>query len=600
MTGRDDAAWLRAALDAMHDMVLIKDPGSRLQWANRSFLDYYSMSQEQLIDLIDGPQSDPDDTLQYVRDDQHVVRTADHLDVPSEAVTGGDGVARHFHTLKSPIIDDGVVVGTVGVSRSLDQLPPTSPGPNHVEAKSLSRPLRLLIDAFPLAMLLVDPVLQVVADSPRWANHFGSLHASAEHGLASNYPELPGLVELVRRVMQVGGTDRIQLEVGEAVFEIDAGRWHYEDNTVGGVIVTAADVTELIQRQKLLEAANQRHDLMVHGTRLGIWDWADITASEGYWSPNVFHIMGYEDGEIPSTLANLMNATHPDDLPVVAETMKKLQTGADSFEVEHRIRTKSGAYKWILASGAIAEPDENGNRRMVGAMQDIDDRRKVQSELERINVDLDHFVHVAAHDLREPCRRQLMLVDLMLEDHQDELSEPVVGRLRQVQEQSRRMLDLIGAFRTLTNTRGLQTEPTTIVDLQQLVDDVVAEHDPDGSRAPVTVDLPRLLQGHPTLLRVLFTNLIDNAYKYGRGDAIGVRTVIEEGRQVYVVENSLAEPMGVVSDLFKPFVRGGSEVAGSGIGLSICRRAVEAHHGEIWLDDDLTHFRIKFTLGESS
>ncbi|MEL6349549.1 MAG: PAS domain-containing protein, partial [Myxococcota bacterium] len=120
MSDDNERAMLALALDSMRDMVLIKGPQSQLLWANRAFLDLYGMTREALRDMVDGPQSDPDDTMQYVRDDALVFQVANHVDVPSESVTDHHGVARLFHTIKSPMRIDGRVVMSVGVSRRHD------------------------------------------------------------------------------------------------------------------------------------------------------------------------------------------------------------------------------------------------------------------------------------------------------------------------------------------------------------------------------------------------------------------------------------------------------------------------------------------------
>ena len=78
------AAWFASALDAMDDLVLVKGPRSRLLWANRAFRDYYGMTNDELHSLIDGEQSDPDDTLQYVRDDRRVFVEQTSIDILSE------------------------------------------------------------------------------------------------------------------------------------------------------------------------------------------------------------------------------------------------------------------------------------------------------------------------------------------------------------------------------------------------------------------------------------------------------------------------------------------------------------------------------------
>ncbi|MBD2436869.1 PAS domain S-box protein [Nostoc sp. FACHB-110] len=105
-------------LDAITDMVLVKGEKSRIIWANKAFRDYYGMSIEELQNIIDAPFNEPDNTLQYIKDDAYVFETGQTLEIPREQVTRYDGEVRLFHTIKSAIFNEkSQVIMTVGVSR---------------------------------------------------------------------------------------------------------------------------------------------------------------------------------------------------------------------------------------------------------------------------------------------------------------------------------------------------------------------------------------------------------------------------------------------------------------------------------------------------
>ena len=117
---RDAEEMYRQVLDSIADLVLVKGPKSHIRWANKAFREYYGMTNEQLLDVIDSPVNDPDFTEQYVKDDAHVFETGRVLDIPKEPVTRHDGVVRYFHTVKAPILNsEGKVILTVGVSRDM-------------------------------------------------------------------------------------------------------------------------------------------------------------------------------------------------------------------------------------------------------------------------------------------------------------------------------------------------------------------------------------------------------------------------------------------------------------------------------------------------
>lgn len=119
---RESESRYQQILDAITDMVLVKGEKSRIVWANKSFRDYYGMTNEQLRDMIDAPIVEPDYTQQYIRDDAHVFNTGKVLSIPEEPVTRYDGVVRLFETVKAPIrdINDKIIL-TIGVSRDITE-----------------------------------------------------------------------------------------------------------------------------------------------------------------------------------------------------------------------------------------------------------------------------------------------------------------------------------------------------------------------------------------------------------------------------------------------------------------------------------------------
>ena len=603
MTSGVDPELLISALDSMRDFVLIKGPNSRLLWANKSFRDYYGMSQEDLRGLIDGPQSDPDDTLQYVRDDALVFSSGGHVEVSSEVVTDHSGEARLFQTIKSPIFDNGRVAYSVGVCRRHDdgELIPGSP---HLEAKALTKPLRLLSTVFPLALLVTDPHGRIVAASPSWIDTFGEI----DIGPDSHASELPTYLQDVARAIDLAagaGTSselRTPVESTEPnpVYEFRVAPWSYEDGSAGGVLVVAFDVTVESDSKAQIEEANERYRHVLEGASVGIWDWLDVNAEKQYWSERFYQLLDYRPGEIEASLNSFRNLLHPDDVERTFAAVDAHFDHGESFEIEYRLRTRSGGYRWFMGHGVVARDGQDNPTRMVGSIQDIDGRVRAQQTLERANEDLEHFAHVAAHDLREPARRQRMLIDLIIDEHGDSLAEPARRDLLVVQRQSEAMLAMISGFRALSGFDGANVERGEIAlsDLaKRVVDEVL-----DGKAATVNIDLPQTVGGYGALVEILLRNLVNNSVKHG---TLPLTVDIDhetrsDGLTWYTVANSWnGDPETVTNDIFKPFV-GSGRTAGSGLGLSICKRAVQYHQGNIITEPESGAFKIAFHLGEAT
>jgi PAS domain S-box-containing protein len=108
------------SMDLLDEMVIIKGPKSRIVYGNKAFRDLYGMSLEQLNGMIDAPFNEPDNTQQYIRDDEHVFTTGQPLEIPVEHVVRYDGALRQVHTLKAPAYNSaGQISHTVAVIQDI-------------------------------------------------------------------------------------------------------------------------------------------------------------------------------------------------------------------------------------------------------------------------------------------------------------------------------------------------------------------------------------------------------------------------------------------------------------------------------------------------
>ncbi|MCA9311029.1 MAG: sensor histidine kinase, partial [Phycisphaerales bacterium] len=247
--------------------------------------------------------------------------------------------------------------------------------------------------------------------------------------------------------------------------------------------------------------------------------------------------------------------------------------------------------------------------RMLGALR-REERRlaDVNIRLRAANEDLEHFAHIASHDLREPVSRVASLSDLALQIEADRLSEQSREVLTCLRDSSAQMVDLIRDFRSLTRI-DRDDVVRAEVDLAEVVGAVVAEYRDRLDRREVRVEVeaqPRLAL-YVNLTRALYRNLVQNALDHGpeRGMVLRFTASASEGDEgvwVLGVWNSGSTiPAGELERVFAPFRGGrGKRAEGeenSGLGLSICRRIVERHAGRIWAESGADFVHLKFMLG---
>ena len=201
----------------------------------------------------------------------------------------------------------------------------------------------------------------------------------------------------------------------------------------------------------------------------------------------------------------------------------------------------------------------------------------------RMEADLASYANVVAHDLSEPVAGISMLVSL-LERRPEQPPPPAV--LQQLRASSERARDLIDGVLLHARAGELTVER---VPLAELVADVVADLRPrlDDARAAVAIGPLPEVDGDPQQLRRVLQNLLANAVKF-RAEAplrIEVSAMRDSHEWVFTVrDNGIGVSPEQAGRIFGMFARADRERDGTGIGLAVCRRIVEAHGGRIWVE----------------
>jgi len=125
-----------------------------------------------------------------------------------------------------------------------------------------------------------------------------------------------------------------------------------------------------------LAQSEERLNLALAATSEGVWDW-NIETDEVFFTNQWCESLGYSPDEIKPHLDSWKNLIHPDDMPKVMEVLNAHFEGKTQiFEIENRLKMKSGAWRWNLDRGKVVKRDENGNPvRMVGTETDITARK---------------------------------------------------------------------------------------------------------------------------------------------------------------------------------------------------------------------------------
>lgn len=254
---------------------------------------------------------------------------------------------------------------------------------------------------------------------------------------------------------------------------------------------------------------------------------------------------------------------------------------------------------------AIASDVEDMRQRIVSELESSRTAQRALDEqtieLRRSNAELEQFAYVASHDLQEPLRKVASFCQLLQKRYGDKLDERGVEYIGFAVDGAKRMQVLINDLLTFSRVGRLNTEHEDVsLDAtlaEALTNLSAALEDSDAQVVRPDSPLPDIA-GDPTLLTMLWQNLVGNAVKFRKPDTTP-RIVIdcEQGsgeRDGYwlitVSDNGIGIAPEFSEKVFVIFQRlhGRDVYSGTGIGLALCKKIVEYHGGTIWIDTSYT------------
>jgi diguanylate cyclase (GGDEF)-like protein/PAS domain S-box-containing protein len=146
------------------------------------------------------------------------------------------------------------------------------------------------------------------------------------------------------------------------------------------MLAVTRDITQRKQAEQALQASENRLMLAIKGSSDAPWDW-DLEKHQLYYSPQWWHMLGYEIDELASDAAVWQSLVHPDDREFIQQNLRiALESGQDTHSVEFRLRHKKGYYVPILERSFITRNKEGKVVRVSGTNMDLTERHRAQSQ----------------------------------------------------------------------------------------------------------------------------------------------------------------------------------------------------------------------------
>ncbi|WP_299105624.1 PAS domain S-box protein [uncultured Winogradskyella sp.] len=387
-----------------------------------------------------------------------------------------------------------------------------------------------------------------------------------------------------------------ELVIGDELEMIDGTilERNYMPITIGekskGFLWTFTDVTLKRTYRKSLEVQKQKYYSIIANMHLGL---VEVNTDDEILMINqsFSEMSGYTEEELLGKRGGEIFPVEGGSEIISIENEKRQKGESNSYEI--KVNTKQGDIKYWLISGA-PNYDINGNVvGSIGVHLDITElkalelqKEKLLLKLEKSNDELQEYAHIVSHDLKSPLRSIDALVSWLKEDNKGTLDETSLKNFELIEATLEKMEQLISDVLEYSSV-GTDTNIKAEVDLNKMFSDLTTIlYIPKHITVKALNQLP-VITGDTTKLQQLFQNLISNAVKFIDKEVGLVVIDFEDLKSHYkfsIKDNGIGIDKQFHDKIFKIFHALNKSKDSTGIGLSIVKKIVDLHEGQIWLE----------------
>jgi len=314
-------------------------------------------------------------------------------------------------------------------------------------------------------------------------------------------------------------------------------------------------------------------------------------------------LFGYD---IDKESVNVIRLIYKKDYKYAMASFKALREKGFFTNYRARIITKNKTVKWVHINASLIFNKQKKPIAAQGIVRDITGIKNLElqkesllNKLEKSNDELQEYAHIVSHDLKSPLRSIDALVSWIKEDNKDQLDETSLQNFELIGATLEKMENLISSILSYSSI-GFDSVKKETVDLNKTVNDlnkilVIPEH----ITLKIKTKLPKV-KGFKTKLEQLFQNLIGNAIKFMDKETGLIEVDVKETPSYFefsIKDNGIGIDKKYHEKIFKIFNSLTKRKDSTGIGLSIVKKIVDIHNGEIWLDSVVGEFTtFYFTL----
>ncbi|MBL7560213.1 PAS domain S-box protein [Olleya sp. YSTF-M6] len=379
----------------------------------------------------------------------------------------------------------------------------------------------------------------------------------------------------------------------------------YDNDIAVAVQGIVRDITIQNKYKKSLEAERLKYSNIIANMNLGLIE-INLEGKIIMINQSFSDMSGYNQEQLIGFEAKDVFTLDNEEAELIEEEKRKRVKGeSNSYEI--KVQTKAGDDRHWLVSGAPNYDLEGKQIGSIAVTLDITDfkilqnqKEKLLTKLEKSNDELQEYAHIVSHDLKSPLRSINALVSWLKEDNQGKLDDVSLQNFALIETTLEKMEQLITDVLNYSSV-GAQTSPQADVNINNMVLDLCQIlYVPEHINIKVLNPLP-IIKGDKTKLQQLFQNLISNAVKFiDKPEGLIQINVVDlpTHYEFSIQDNGMGIEKKFHDKIFKIFHSLNKSKDSTGIGLSIVKKIVDLHEGEIWLESEpkvgtTFHFTLK-------
>jgi len=381
-------------------------------------------------------------------------------------------------------------------------------------------------------------------------------------------------------------------EFEELVLELDMARILFaeeeEEEEEARIVVSIKDITERKRAEEALRESEERFRTLCENSPVGLYR----TTPDGrihLANPALVRMLGcssFDDFSTRNLEKNGFEPSYPR-----AQFVEIIEKDGEVKGLESAWKRRDGTIIFVRESARAIRDSQAKILYYDGTVEDITERKQAEEEIRKKNAELETFVYMASHDLKNPAISIQGFCSLLMKNHKEDLNEKALFYIQRMQANASLMINLLEDLVDVARIGRIEDKKTEI-SVQAVIESVWAGASMSFATQNVEFvspeNLPKLFYSEKRLYQI-FYNLLSNALKFRDEER---KTKVEIGHRedkdnytFFVRDNGIGIEQKYHNKIFESFSRlKDIRSEGTGIGLAIVKKIVEANQGKVWVE----------------